>query len=170
MMDVKYFFPKSYQAKEMFELMKLLDQESPYLMYEKDSRNKIYKGMRFINMLINSCEKKIDFFLGASIDTKTIGYTAAVRGRHTKLLHMAQLEIGILEKYHHLGIATQMMKFLDLWAENENIKRLELNVIAENHKAIRLYLKCGYQIEGRRRSAAQIDGNLVDELHMAKLF
>ena len=45
----------------------------------------------------------------------------------------------------------------------------ELTVIAHNERAIGLYRKLGYDVDGTRRAAVVVDGELVDELWMAKV-
>jgi RimJ/RimL family protein N-acetyltransferase len=41
--------------------------------------------------------------------------------------------------------------------------------MAHNERAISLYRKCGFQIEGTRRAAILLEGSYVDELATAKL-
>ncbi len=41
--------------------------------------------------------------------------------------------------------------------------------MAHNARAIRVYERHGFQVEGRRRQCLLVDGRYVDELYMAKL-
>jgi RimJ/RimL family protein N-acetyltransferase len=49
------------------------------------------------------------------------------------------------------------------------VRRLELTVMSSNKRAIGLYRKLGYRVEGTRRGALLIGNEAVDELWMAKL-
>jgi putative acetyltransferase len=49
------------------------------------------------------------------------------------------------------------------------ITRLELQVFANNARAIALYERMGFQVEGRRRMAVMVDGVAIDVLMMATL-
>jgi RimJ/RimL family protein N-acetyltransferase len=45
--------------------------------------------------------------------------------------------------------------------------RLELTVMAHNSRAIGLYQRTGFSVEGRRAECLLIDGQFIDELYMA---
>lgn len=47
--------------------------------------------------------------------------------------------------------------------------RLELTVMARNERAIGLYRRHGFEIEGTRRDSVRVGGAYVDELAMARL-
>lgn len=36
--------------------------------------------------------------------------------------------------------------------------------------AVKLYQKCGFQIEGTREKSMKVDGEFIDEYYMAKIF
>ena len=59
---------------------------------------------------------------------------------------------------------------LDKWARENNLTRLELNVVSSNIVAKDLYEKNGFEIEGTRKNAMIIDGKYVDEYYIAKLY
>jgi L-phenylalanine/L-methionine N-acetyltransferase len=50
-----------------------------------------------------------------------------------------------------------------------NVSRLELTVFTDNARAISLYKKHGFEIEGTHRSYALRYGNLSDAFAMARL-
>ena len=54
------------------------------------------------------------------------------------------------------------------WREM-NLNRVSLKVRVDNARAIRVYLKCGFEAEGVLRQAAYIDGAFVDMMVMAAL-
>lgn len=45
--------------------------------------------------------------------------------------------------------------------------RLELTVMAHNHRAVGLYERMGFSVEGRRSQCLVVDGQFVDEFYMA---
>jgi RimJ/RimL family protein N-acetyltransferase len=53
------------------------------------------------------------------------------------------------------------------WAAAHGVHRLELTVMAHNHRAVGLYERMGFSVEGRRAQCLVIDGRFVDELYMA---
>jgi len=52
-------------------------------------------------------------------------------------------------------------------AGNIGLERVELEVFASNHAAIRLYENLGFEVEGTLRRACKLDGNYDDLLRMA---
>jgi RimJ/RimL family protein N-acetyltransferase len=58
---------------------------------------------------------------------------------------------------------------LESWARQVGVRRLELTVRADNGRARRLYERVGYAAEGVRRGSLMVDGELVDEIAMARL-
>ncbi|MGH3277812.1 MAG: GNAT family N-acetyltransferase [Trebonia sp.] len=77
--------------------------------------------------------------------------------------------IGVLAAASGQGAGSGLLRELERWAPAHGIHRLELTVMARNHRARRLYERMGFAVEGRRRQCLLVDGRLVDELYMAKL-
>jgi putative acetyltransferase len=59
-----------------------------------------------------------------------------------------------------------LLEYADRWA---GLLRIELTVWADNARAIRLYEKYGFALEGRLRAYGFRDGRYVDALGMARL-
>jgi RimJ/RimL family protein N-acetyltransferase len=62
-----------------------------------------------------------------------------------------------------------MLSKLEQWAEGIGIRRLELTVMTHNERAVGLYKKIGFEVEGLRKDSLYVDGRYVDEYSMAKL-
>jgi RimJ/RimL family protein N-acetyltransferase len=58
---------------------------------------------------------------------------------------------------------------LEKWAAERQLYRLELTVMTHNERAIRLYRRLGFEIEGTKRDSLWVDGSYVDEYCMSKL-
>lgn len=74
--------------------------------------------------------------------------------------------IGVLKRYTGRGLGTKLFERLDKWALTHKILRLELTVITQNKRAINLYKKSGFMIEGARKNSLLIEGNPFDEYCM----
>jgi RimJ/RimL family protein N-acetyltransferase len=82
--------------------------------------------------------------------------------------HSLRIVIGIREAYTGQGIGTRLFTALDAWARKAGIGRLHLTVETDNARALALYHKMGFQIEGEIRNAIQIQGRWFDDYVMGK--
>jgi putative acetyltransferase len=54
-------------------------------------------------------------------------------------------------------------------AQQQNIHKVNLQVVADNHPAIRLFQKLGFEPEGRIRHAFHNNGKYLDIIPMGKI-
>ena len=62
-----------------------------------------------------------------------------------------------------------MLAIMEAHARSIGISRIEALVRTKNERGVNLYTRMGYDIEGTRKNAALIDGELHDEYFIAKL-
>jgi L-phenylalanine/L-methionine N-acetyltransferase len=113
----------------------------------------------------------IDLFLLALRGNQPVG-NASLNGAGTspRRRHVASLGIVVAGAAQGQGVGTALMQALmehaDLWA---GILRIELQVFADNHRAIALYRRFGFEVEGTHRAYSLRDGVYVNSLSMARL-
>lgn len=160
---------KGEDAEALFQMMRILDSETPFMMYEPGEREKS-TDINGLRRKINDAVLGGDFLLAAEDNGKKIvGYIWAERGRMNRILHTAYIVVGIRGPYRHQGIGTAFFAKLDEWARENHITRLELTVECANTAAIHLYEKNGFAVEGRRIKSMKVGDVFVDEFYMAKL-
>ena len=83
----------------------------------------------------------------------------------------ASFAIGLLQLQNMgRGIGTEAGRAVLTFAFSElKLHRVSLRVLAINERAIRSYKKCGFQVEGRERETAFLDGTWHDDLIMGVL-
>lgn len=83
--------------------------------------------------------------------------------------HVFRLTIIVHPGFLGQGIGTLLMRDLMEWAkQSPRVKKIELLVRTTNERAIRLYSKLGFVVEGRFRKRVRLpDGELVDDIAMA---
>ncbi|GGA41823.1 GNAT family N-acetyltransferase [Paenibacillus yonginensis] len=86
-----------------------------------------------------------------------------------RIRHTLYLVVGILQSYSGQGIGTRLFAEMEKWAADHDIHRLELTVMAHNERALALYRKAGFEVEGTKKDSIYVDGQYVDEFYMAKL-
>ena len=84
--------------------------------------------------------------------------------------HSGGLGIMVRTDCQGQGIGTALLEaVLDLADNWLMLRRVELEVYADNQRAVRLYEKFGFEAEGRKREAAVKNGAYVDLMVMARL-
>ena len=86
----------------------------------------------------------------ALVDGKVVG-TAGIEavGTKYKVRHRAELGISILREYWGLGLGRALTEACIQCARDAGYIQLELNVVAENERAVALYRKIGFEEFGR---------------------
>lgn len=105
----------------------------------------------------------------AEVRSRLVGYVDAVGGAHRRDSMTGYVVLGVLSAAAGRGVGGGLLDRLGEYAATHGLHRLELTVMATNHRAIQLYERKGYQREGRRRECLTVDGALVDELYMGNL-
>ncbi|MCI0438437.1 MAG: GNAT family N-acetyltransferase [Chloroflexi bacterium] len=110
-----------------------------------------------------------DYMLVAEVDGRVVGNIDLTR-RRNRLSHVGHLGMSVHDDFQNQGIGTALMRaILDIADNWLNIKRVELDVFTDNARAIHLYEKFGFVIEGTLKALAFRDGEYVDAYHMARL-
>ena len=87
-----------------------------------------------------------------------------------RLRHSISPMVAVRQAYAGQGIATRLFDGDGgVGAGHADIHRIYLHVQADNHRAVALYHRLGYHVEGFHRHAVRLDGQWVDDYTMAKL-
>jgi RimJ/RimL family protein N-acetyltransferase len=102
-------------------------------------------------------------------ESQLTGFLAAFGGGYQRDRHSAYIVVGILQGYTGQGIGKLLFKALDEWALAHKLHRLELTVMSHNERALHLYQKMGFVIEGTKKDSLCVNGAYVDEYYMTKI-
>lgn len=103
-------------------------------------------------------------------DNHVIGVTGFIGGKRRALRHTGSIGIAIDKEWRSKGVGTAMMQFLIDWARGTGIiTRMELEVNTNNERAVHVYQKVGFVVEGRKQKALFKEGRYLDNYVMALL-
>ena len=109
-------------------------------------------------------------FLVSEEAGQIVGSLTLRGGARKALHHAATLGMNVRRDRRNQGIGSQLLQAAMDWARHNTVlKRVELYVYARNQRAVHLYQKHGFEIEGRRRGAIFQNGEYLDDLIMAVL-
>ncbi len=154
---------KGEDAQALFDMMCLLDGETPFMMYEPGERREKAE--------INGFRKRIDDVLGSDFLLAAEG-DKGERNRRLYLGGERETEPCFAHGVSCCGRpggVPEPGNRRDKWARENGIVRLELTVECANGAAKHLYEKNGFVVEGRREKSMKWSGEFVDEFYMAKL-
>jgi len=157
---------KKSDGKKYLKLMKKLDQETSFMLYEPDERKTTIKEME---QKIEKINARGGVIIAAELENQLIGFITASRIPLKRVKHRVHIVVGVLKKESGKGIGTRLFEELIEWAKNNEISRLELTVMKHNERAINLYKKIGFEIEGTKKNSLIIDENFVDEYYMGMI-
>ncbi|HEY9143140.1 MAG TPA: GNAT family N-acetyltransferase [Arenimonas sp.] len=101
---------------------------------------------------------------------EVVGQLGLAVSRNPRRRHVGDLGMGVRDDWQGRGVGTALLvaaiDLADRWLQ---LRRLELQVYADNAAGIALYARHGFVEEGHHRDFAFRDGAWVDALSLARL-
>lgn len=153
-------------AAEMIEYMKKTAEETEYLLRYPDEINYTIEAEE--DILGRLLEDPYSIMMVPIVDGKVAGNGSITGiGTKRKIQHRCSLAIALYKEYWGLGIGQAMIGYMAELAGQIGWHQVDLEVAAENERAIQLYRKCGFIESGRRHNALRFDdGTCHDEILM----
>jgi putative acetyltransferase len=108
--------------------------------------------------------------LVAEVDGRVVGASTLHRSHAPRKQHLADCGVSVHPDYWNRGVGSALIgAMVDLADQWLGLKRLELEVYADNAAAIHLYEKFGFVVEGTKLKYAFRNGEYVDTLVMARV-
>jgi L-phenylalanine/L-methionine N-acetyltransferase len=149
-------------SKEINNIRQMSGVMENILSYPSEPQDKVEKRIK------NRTEN--DYWFVAEKDNKVVGLIILNRHSNPRKSHVGHISIMVSSIYHGQGIGSKLMEhILDLSDCILGLKRLELFVFEENIKAIKLYQKYGFEIEGKLHCSALRNNVYSNELIMARI-
>ncbi|QKG83794.1 GNAT family N-acetyltransferase [Kroppenstedtia pulmonis] len=150
-------------APELKSRLARVIQEEVYLDEAGDSLPDIQETQHEIREI----QRDKGMYTVVEVDGKIAGAALLRRGSRDKSFHTAKFRTWLSPGYRGMGLGKKLMAYTIDWARQNRVEKIVLDVWSTNNRAIRLYKRYGFQIEGRLRRQAILKGNYVDEVYMA---
>ncbi|MBN8236544.1 GNAT family N-acetyltransferase [Halobacillus kuroshimensis] len=134
------------------------------------------KGEAYINeegfkdIIKSDSESLNTIFLVAEVNGTLVGFSRCEGNALKRSSHKVEFGVGVLMNYWGYGIGKNFLKESISWADANNIKKITLNVLETNEKAITLYKNYGFEVEGvLQKDKLLSDDNYYNTLLMGRL-
>ncbi|MDF2472990.1 MAG: family N-acetyltransferase [Anaerocolumna sp.] len=155
-------------AEELISVISTADKETLFLARNPgEFHSTLEEEQNFIEGILNSTSRT---WFVAEIDAKVVGQcSVGLVNEYQRYRHRAGVAFVLLEEYSNMGIGGKMMQECLKWCKDNNITQVELDVVKNNDRALKMYQDFGFEIVGTMPNALRYpDGNWVDEYNMVK--
>lgn len=101
---------------------------------------------------------------------RVVGWCDAIPSWAGALAHRAELGMGVVAAYRRQGIGARLLSHTLAHARSIGVRRVDLEVRADNVGAIALYTAAGFKHEGRKAMGLFHHGEYHDTLNMGLIF
>jgi ribosomal protein S18 acetylase RimI-like enzyme len=133
-------------AQLLSELRLQIDGETENLDREKGEAYIDEPG--FEQLIKADSENSRNIFLVAVADDRIVGFSRCEGNQLKRFSHKVEFGVCVLKEFWGYGIGKNLLKESITWTDSNGIKKITLNVLETNDKAIELYKKLGFEIEG----------------------
>lgn len=154
-------------AEMLIEFLKITSGETRFLVKEPEEITLTLKDeINFINYRNDST---CDLLLLGFLDGEYVGNCALTGNLTGRYQHRASLGIALYQKYTGIGIGRKMIETILQIAKEKGLEQIELEVVADNKRALSLYQKMGFEIFGTFPNSMKYkDGSYADAYWMMK--
>lgn len=159
--NVVYRRAKVEDAERIVAFYNFVGGETTYLSFEKDEYPlNVQEQIEAIKAL----EGNQTNIMLMAMDQDEIAGIATINSSHKiKARHEGELGIVVAKKYQGQGIGTELITQLITWARGNGVTtRIRLDTRADNPKAVALYMKFGFIVEGCCRNSTLLNGKYYD--------
>ena len=155
-------------AAELLDYLKTVGSETDYLTFGKEGVGYTLEEER---KFIRSKEADDNhLFITGLIDGKIIASLGVVVGNRKRIAHCGEFGMTVRKEFWNCGVGSALVDYMLDWANRrKTIKKINLLVRSDNHRAINLYLKKGFQFEGCNRNGMQVGDQLFDFYYMGRV-
>lgn len=155
-------------AKNLSEVRFQIDGETENLDREKGEA--FIDELGFKQIINDDTESIINLFLVAEVNERIVGFSRCEGSKLKRSSHKVEFGVCVLKEYWGYGIGKNLLKEAVNWADLNEIKKITLNVLETNDKAIKLYKKYGFEEEGVLKEDKLLsDGNYYNTILMGRI-
>jgi RimJ/RimL family protein N-acetyltransferase len=156
---------KEADAKDLSEVRLQIDGETENM--DREQGEAYIDEAGFKKLIKEATESAFNLILVCEANGRIVGFSRCEGSTLKRLSHKVEFGVCVLKDFWGYGIGTNLLKESIKWADANNIKKINLNVLETNEKAILLYKKYGFEKEGvLKKDKLLSDGNYYNTVLM----
>jgi len=158
---------KEADAKNLSEVRLQIDGETENM--DREQGEAYIDEVGFKQLIKEDTASSFNLFLVCEANGRIVGFSRCQGSQLKRLSHKVEFGVCVLKRFWGYGIGTNLLKESINWADANNMKKITLNVLETNEKAIMLYKKYGFEIEGVvKKDKLLSDGNYYNTVLMGR--
>ncbi|MEX3070330.1 GNAT family N-acetyltransferase [Vibrio alginolyticus] len=106
----------------------------------------------------------------AEVDGKVVGNIGFQHSQRPRTSHTGSFGLGVHDSFHGIGVGSKLIETVIELADNWlNVRRIQIEVNADNEAAIGLYKKHGFEVEGEAVDGSFRNGEFINTYYMARI-
>ena len=148
-------------AENVIEYIKIVSDETDFLISDSSERNfTVRKEKEFLQNIQSSIlEKMFLCEIKNKFENKIVGICSIEGINKIRIKHRVDLAITVLKNYWGNKIGEKLIDYAIEYCKSNSIKKIELTVRIDNERALKLYKKFGFEIEGEIKNFIYLNGN-----------
>jgi GNAT superfamily N-acetyltransferase len=119
-------------------------------------------------VLLRHNDRQDRVFFIATVGEAIVGWLHVAGEQFPPMGHTAELTLGVAEAYRGDGLGSELMSRGLAWAREEEYRKLYQHLPATNEGAVSFLADHGWTVEATREGHYDIDGDLIDEVQLAR--
>ncbi|MBY3618762.1 GNAT family N-acetyltransferase [Acinetobacter sp. CUI P1] len=154
-------------AMALSELRVQIDSETENL--DREPGEAFIDEIGFQQLIQSDSEEPRNLFLVAVVEDRIVGFSRCEGNPLKRFAHKVEFGVCVLQDYWGYGIGNNFLKESIAWSDANGIQKITLNVLETNDKAVKLYQKLGFEIEGiLKNNKILSDGKFYNTIMMGR--
>ncbi|MBG9856079.1 GNAT family N-acetyltransferase [Bacillus wiedmannii] len=156
-------------AEQLSEIRVQIDGETENM--DREAGEGFIDKIGFQKIIKTDSEEMKNLFLVAEAHNQIVGFSRCEGSNLKRLSHKVEFGVCILREFWGYGIGKSLLQQSIQWADENEVQKISLQVLETNEKAIQLYKKLGFEVEGILKNDKRLsDGKYYNTVVMGRFF
>lgn len=155
------------EAEALSKLRVQIDGETENL--DREPGEAFIDELGFKELIQTDSKEPRNLFLVAVVEDQIVGFSRCEGPTLKRFAHKVEFGVCVLQDYWGYGIGKNLLAESIAWADANGIQKITLNVLETNDRAVKLYQKLGFEIEGiLKNDKILADGRFYNTIMMGR--